>query len=72
MDEEDVVDRVLDRSILTLSLCYHCGVRGHLARDCPQTVQSKTSGKVVPSHGNLSRSGQKGSRGRVRGRSVRF
>ena len=52
--------------------CYRCGMRGHLARDCPQTVQSTGSGNVMPSRGNFSKSGQKGPRGRGRGRPVRF
>ena len=52
--------------------CYHCGVHGHLARDCPQVVQSQGSGNVVPSHGNCSKSGQKGPRGRGCGWPVRF
>ena len=52
--------------------CYRCGVRGHLARDCPQTGknQSRGSGNAVPSRGAFSKSGHKGPRGR--GRSVRF
>ena len=37
--------------------CYRCGVRGHLARNCPQSVQSKRSGNVIPSRGNFSKSG---------------
>ena len=52
--------------------CYRCGVRGHLARDCPQSVQSQGSGNAVPSRGNFSKSGQKGPRGRGCGRPVRF
>ena len=52
--------------------CYRCGVRGHLARDCPQIVQSKGSGDAMPSCGNFSKSGQKGPHGRGRGRLVRF
>ena len=47
-------------------------MRGHLARDCPQAVQSQGSGNAVPSRGRFSQSGQKGPRGRGRGRSVRF
>ena len=52
--------------------CYRCGVRGHIARDCPQAAQSRGSGNAVPSRGGLSKSGQKGPRGRGRGRTVRF
>ena len=53
--------------------CFRCGVRGHLARDCPQNfVQSQGSGNAGPSRGTFSQSGQKGPRGRGRGRSVRF
>ena len=37
--------------------CYWCGVRGHIARDCPQAVQSRGSGNAVPSRGGLSKSG---------------
>ena len=54
--------------------CYRCGVRGHLARDCPQSgqAQSQRSGNSGPSQGRFTQSGQKGPRGRGRGRSVRF
>ena len=54
--------------------CYRCGVRGHLARDCPQSgnAQSQGSGNAGPSRGRFTQSGQKGPRGRGRGRSVRF
>ena len=53
--------------------CYRYGVRGHLARDCPQAAQSQGSGNVVPSPGGFSKSVQKGTRGRGRGaRQVRF
>ena len=54
--------------------CYRCGVRGHLARDCPQSgqVQSQRSGNAGPSQRKFTQSGQKGPRGRGRGRSVRF
>ena len=52
--------------------CYRCGVRGHIARDCPQAAQSRGSGNAMPSRGGLSKSGQKGPRGRGRGRTVRF
>ena len=49
-------------------------MRGHLARDCPQTgnSQSQGSGTAGPSRGSFSKSGQKGPRGRGRGRPVRF
>ena len=53
--------------------CYRCGVRGHLARDCPQVgATPQGSGNSVPSQRRFSQSGQKGPRGRGRGRSVRF
>ena len=54
--------------------CYQCGVRGHLARNYPQSgaAQSQGSGNAVPSRGSFMRSGQKGPRGRGRGRRVRF
>ena len=54
--------------------CYRCGVRGHLARDCPQSgnTQSQGSSNAGSSRGRFSQSGQKGPRSRGRGRSVRF
>ena len=54
--------------------CYRCGVRGHLARDCPLTkgTTSQGSGTAGPSRGKFSQSGHKGPRGRGRGRTVRF
>ena len=55
--------------------CYRCGVRGHLARDCPQAghAQSQGSGNAGPSRGRFTQSGQKGpQKGRGRGRQVRF
>ena len=55
--------------------CYRCRVRGHLARDCPSTGnQSQTLGSSNTSsfRGTFSKSGQKGPRGRGRGRQVRF
>ena len=53
--------------------CFQCGVRGHLARDCPQRrAQSQGSGYAGPSRGTFGQSGQKSPRGRGRGRSVRF
>ena len=54
--------------------CYRCGVRGHLARDCPQSggAQSRGSGNAGPSRGRFSQSGQRGPRTRGRGRQVRF
>ena len=55
--------------------CYRCGVRGHLARDCPLTkgTTSQGSGSAGPSRGKFSQSGHKGpQRGRGRGRQVRF
>ena len=51
------------------------GVRGHLARDCPSTgtqSQSLGSSNTSSSRGTFSKSGQKGPRGRGRGRQVRF
>ena len=58
-----------------LLACYRCGVRGHLACDCPQSgnAQSQGSGNAGPSRGRFTQSGQKGpQRGRGRGRQVRF
>ena len=53
--------------------CYQCGVRGHLARDCPQKAASQGSGVTGPFRGKTSQSVQKGTRGRGRGgRPVRF
>ena len=53
--------------------CYRCGVRGHLARDCPQAgAAPQGSGNAGPSQRKFTQSGQKGPRGRGRGRSVRF
>ena len=53
--------------------CYRCGVRGHLARDCPQQTSSQGSGISGPFRGKTSQSVQKGTRGRGRGgRPVRF
>ena len=37
--------------------CYRCGVRGHLAHDCPQAVPSQGSVNAGPSRGTFSRSG---------------
>ena len=48
-------------------------MRGHLARDCPQSAQSQGSGMAGPSRGKSSQSVHKGTRGRGRGgRQVRF
>ena len=47
-------------------------MRGHLACDCPQPTQSKGSNNAGPSRGTFSQSGQKGPKGRGRGRRVRF
>ena len=52
--------------------CYRCGVRGHLARGCPQVAQSQGSGNASPSRGRFSQSSQKGPRNRGRGRQARF
>ena len=56
--------------------CYRCGLRGHLARDCPSTLtQSLTlsGGSSGPTRGSSFKSGQSGPRrGRGRGRQVRF
>ena len=52
--------------------CYRCGVHGHIAHDCPQAARSHGSSNAVPSRGGFSKSGQKGSSGRGRGRKVRF
>ena len=52
--------------------CYRCGVRGHLARDCPQAAQSQGSVNDRPSRGTFSKSGHQGPRNRGRGRRVRF
>ena len=53
--------------------CYRCGVHGHLARDCPQAgAAPQGSGNAGPSQRKFTQSGQKGPRGRGRGRSVRF
>ena len=53
--------------------CYRCGVRGHLACDCPQKpATSQGSGNAGPSRGTFTQSGHKGPRGRGRGRQVRF
>ena len=53
--------------------CFRCGVRGHLARDCPQKlVQSQGSGNAGPSQRNSAGAGRGGPRNRGRGRQVRF
>ena len=67
-----VVVRVIQLTMTHLA-CFQCGVRGHLARDCPQKrAQSQGSGNAGPSRGTFGQSGHKGPRGRGRGRSVRF
>ena len=53
--------------------CYQCGMRGHLARDCPLAgATPQGSGNAGPSQRKFTQSGQKGPRGRGRGRQVRF
>ena len=54
--------------------CYRCGVRGHLARDCPSVGGPSTSGSSTgPTRGSSSKSVQSGPRrGRGRGRQVLF
>ena len=53
--------------------CYPCGVHGHLACDCPQARAAlQGSGNALPSQHKFSQCGQKGPRGRGRGRSVLF
>ena len=53
--------------------CYRCGVRGHLARDCPQNMQSQGSSSAGSSRGKFSQSVHRGTKGRGRGgRQVRF
>ena len=54
--------------------CYRCGVRGHLARNCPQTstAQTQGSGNAGPSRRVFTQSGQKGPKNRGRGRQARF
>ena len=54
--------------------CYRCGVRGHLACDCPQSgnAQSQGNRNAGSSRGGFRQSGKKGPRGRGRGRPVRF
>ena len=53
--------------------CYRCGVRGHLARDCPQNMQSQGGSNAGSSRGKFSQSVQRGTKGRGRGgRQVRF
>ena len=48
-------------------------MRGHLARDCPQAgAAPQGSSNAGSSRGTFSKSGQKGPRGRGRGRQVRF
>ena len=52
--------------------CYQCGVRGHLARDCPQNRQPQGSGNAVPSQRKFPQSGQPGPSRRGGKRPVRF
>ena len=52
--------------------CYVCGVRGHLARDCPQGTSASRGGSTSSSV-NQSRFVQRGtSSNRSRGRRTRF
>ena len=54
--------------------CYRCGVRGHLARDCPSSGGSSMSGSgTTLTRGTSSKSGRTGpGRSRGRGRHIRF
>ena len=56
--------------------CYRCGVRGHLACDCPSTSTQSlklSGGSSGPIRGSSFKSGQSGlKRGKGRGRQVRF
>ena len=55
--------------------CYRCGVRGHLARDCPSTrTQSLTpsGGNSGPTRGSSFKSGRSGPKRGGKGRHVRF
>ena len=73
LEAAEVVEVVVILRILIHLACYRCGVRGHLACDCPQAgAAPQGSGNAVPSQRKFSQSGQKGPRGRGRGRSVRF
>ena len=54
--------------------CYQCGVRGHLARDCPSTGTkplTTSGGSTGPTRGSSFKSGRSGPR-RGRGKHVRF
>ena len=55
--------------------CYRCGVRGHLARDCPSTcTQSLTlsGGSSGPTRGSSFKSGRSGPKRGGKGRHIRF
>ena len=54
--------------------CYRCGVRGHLGpRLSPKNLyKPREVAMLAPSRGTFTQSGQKGPRGRGRGRQVRF
>ena len=56
--------------------CYRCGVRGHLARDCPGTssqLLTLSGGNPGPACGSSCKSGQSGPRcGNGRKRQARF
>ena len=51
--------------------CYRCGVRGHLARGCPQSRQARSTGSNSTKNAPSFKSGRGGPR-RGRGRQVRF
>ena len=72
---EDGLDRGLEDDTmqqLDPQACYVCGVRGHLARDCPQNATTSREGRTFNA-GNQSGFVQRGTGGdRSRGRRTRF
>ena len=60
------------QSILTRWLATDVGCVAIWPATAPNRSSHKGSGNAVPSRGNFSKSGQKGPRGRGRGRPVRF